>query len=217
MRQRQIVFDIDGTLLDTEYAVLHSLQDTVRLIQNREIPLPALSFALGIPGEDALKQLSITDTETAQKIWDCQMSAYQDTIRIFDGMADVLSALADRKYLCGIVTSKTWEEYRHDFIPFDIHQYFSTTICADDTSLHKPDPEPLFRYMEVSGASAGQLLYIGDSIYDSQCAAEAGVEFALAGWGTSRTDIPFQYRLSTPQDILTLLKTIPESDSNRRR
>ena len=62
MKYKHIVFDIDGTLIDTEYAVLHSLQETIKGLSGREIPCSELRFALGITGTDALKKLAIKDT-----------------------------------------------------------------------------------------------------------------------------------------------------------
>ena len=65
MKYKHIVFDIDGTLIDTEYAVLHSLQETIRVLSGREIPCAELIFALGITGIDALKKLEIKDISYA--------------------------------------------------------------------------------------------------------------------------------------------------------
>ena len=65
MKYKHIVFDIDGTLIDTEYAVLHSLQETIKGLSGREIPCSELRFALGITGTDALKKLAIKDTSYA--------------------------------------------------------------------------------------------------------------------------------------------------------
>ena len=65
MKYKHIVFDIDGTLIDTEYAVLHSLQETIRALSGREIPCSELKFALGITGIDALKKLEIKDISHA--------------------------------------------------------------------------------------------------------------------------------------------------------
>lgn len=53
MKYKHIVFDIDGTLIDTEYAVLHSLQETIKELSGRKIPCSELRFALGITGTDA--------------------------------------------------------------------------------------------------------------------------------------------------------------------
>lgn len=56
MRYKHIVFDIDGTLIDTEYAVLHSLQDTLIAVTGINREINELTFALGIPGKNALKK-----------------------------------------------------------------------------------------------------------------------------------------------------------------
>ena len=63
MRYKEIVFDVDGTLIDTEYAVLHSLQDTVCQFTGETPEIESLTFALGITGEDALLRLQIADVD----------------------------------------------------------------------------------------------------------------------------------------------------------
>ena len=54
-----------------------------------------------------------------------------------------------------------------------------------DTAEHKPSPEPLMKYAEISGAVLSDIIYVGDSAYDLDCVKSAGVLFVLAGWGTS--------------------------------
>lgn len=183
MKYKQIVFDIDGTLIDTEYAVIHSLQDIISDITGKHIAYDELIFALGITGEDALRRLNIKNIEAALFLWNNNMKKYNHTVRVFNGIQELLKTLIKSGYEVGIVTSKTKEEFEHDFIIFDIASLFKTVVCADDTVKHKPDSEPLLKYMELTNCSGKELLYIGDSIYDMECAKHAKADFSLAKWG----------------------------------
>ena len=199
MKYKHIIFDIDGTLIDTEYAVLHSLQETIKGLSGREIPCSELRFALGITGTDALKKLEIKDTSYAIELWDKNMRNYTNTIKVFDGIIELLKNLLSLDYEMGIVTSKTREEFTHDFCPFGISHYFKTIICADDTQEHKPNAAPILKYVELSKTDHSKVLYIGDSKYDSKCAEDAGIDFALAVWGSHNKHIKADYFL----DLLT--------------
>lgn len=200
MGYKQIVFDVDGTLIDTEYAVIHSLQDTIKTISGEIIPDQELTFALGITGENALQRLDVGDIASALSMWDKNMEKYRDTITVFHGIKELLERIAELKLGIGIVTSKTREEFKSDFQKFDISSYFETVVCADDTLRHKPEPEPLFKYMEWTNCQGSELLYIGDSIYDMQCAKRANVNFGLAKWGAgNRVNAPNAFR--TPFDL----------------
>ena len=124
MKYKHIVFDIDGTLIDTEYAVLHSLQETIKGLSGREIPCSELRFALGITGIDALKKLEIKDTSYAIELWDKNMRNYTNTIKVFDGIIELLKNLLSLDYKMGIVTSKTREEFTHDLSYCSTEEFF---------------------------------------------------------------------------------------------
>lgn len=209
MKYKQIVFDIDGTLMDTEYAVLHSFQETLRTLCGKEAPLEELKFALGITGADALKKFPIEDIPSALDLWNKNMSKYHETTTVFDGVIELLETLSESGCKMGIVTSKTREEYEKDFVPYKICQYFSTVICADDTAEHKPMPAPLLAYMKLAKAGPDETLYVGDSKYDGMCAGKAGVDFALAVWGSHTQSIQADYYLKTPSDLIKIANGFP--------
>ncbi len=200
-----LIFDIDGTLLDTEFAVLSSLQRIVKEELNKDMSFEDLYFALGIPGEITLEKLGIANVKQCADRWNEYLRGYFRHIKVFDGIKEVLEELHNRGSSMGIVTSKTREEYANDFIPFGIDKYFDIVVCADDTEIHKPYPEPILKFIELSGAEKEKTVYIGDTEYDMKCAKDAGVDFALALWG-AKTDkgIKPDYIVERPIDILNI-------------
>ena len=206
MKYQHIVFDIDGTLINTEYAILHSLQDTLEKCIHEKVPIQQLLFVMGITGEDALRQLKINNIQLALKLWEEIIKKYSNTITLYDGIPELLSSLSECGYSIGIVTSKTKAEFKDDFDRFGLNHYFKTIICADDTTEHKPSPEPLLKYIEISGACNEQILYIGDSKYDSLCAKNAEVDFALAIWGSHTRELEADCFIEIPNDLLGVIK-----------
>lgn len=208
MKYKHIVFDVDGTLFDTEYAVLHSLQDTLRILSGKEIPCAELEFALGITGIDALKILEIPNISHAIGLWEKILRNYIDTNKIFEGIAELLENLRKLDYKMGIVTSRTREEFTHEFCRLGISHYFTTIVCADDTQEHKPNAAPLLKYVQLSEIDYGEVLYIGDSEYDSKCAENAGIDFALAVWGSHGRHVKADYFLESPADLLSVMTAV---------
>ena len=152
MKYKHIVFDIDGTLIDTEYAVINSLIKTITEITGSAPQYESLKFALGITGRNALELLKIPDIEDALKRWDRNMKLLQHTIQPFQGIKECLQSLLSRGYILGIVTSKTYQEYYSEFEPLGLADYFSTIVCADDTDEHKPQAAPLVAYLAKAHA-----------------------------------------------------------------
>lgn len=203
MKYKHIVFDIDGTLLDTEKADMSSLQEVIFKTQNRKIDLSELYFAFGIPGEVALSKLGVENPKEANKLWNTLFSRYRHTIKLFDGVAEMLGELKQAGYSMGIITSKNPAEFTNDFLPFGITEYFKTIILATDSPRPKPSPDPMLAYLEKTGISADEAIYIGDTIYDMQCAKTSGADFGLAVWGCHNKErIKADYYFDSPRDIL---------------
>ena len=100
-----IVFDVDGTLADTEESVLSSLDQIVQEETGKTLPRHELEFALGIPGKDALEKLGIYSQATLDR-W-CQVAAsFKSTISEYPGLLEVKATLADSVYKLSILTSR---------------------------------------------------------------------------------------------------------------
>ena len=127
-------------------------------------------------------------------------------MQVFPGVPAMLEGLRLRSVHVGILSSKTRSEYRTDFLPYGLGEYFGTVILAEDSARHKPDPAPMQSYLRRSGADPRQVVYVGDTVYDMQCARGAGVDCALALWGCANPQgVEASYHLEKPGDVLRLL------------
>ncbi|MFK9095225.1 HAD family hydrolase [Bacillus salipaludis] len=196
------IFDLDGTIIDSEMIGLKALQATLKE-QGIEKDLDELCFSLGIPGQTTLEILNITDISTTLETWLEKEKPFMKNVPIFEGIIEVIMALPK----AGIVTSKTTEEMNHSFYLLNIDHHFHSIVCASDTEKRKPNPDPLELALKLLACKAAEAIYIGDSIYDMQCANAAGVDFGLALWG-ARTTSGFEnakYIFENPKDILNLI------------
>ena len=191
-------------MIDTEYALLHSLRDILKEEYDRNYKIEELEFALGITGEAAIEQLEISNIKYAIELWNDKLNKYKETVCVFNGIEELLKQLS-LNYKLGIVTSKTKEEFEEEVVHFGLNKYFGIIICADDTKKHKPNPEPLLKYMELANAKNNEIIYIGDSIYDMQCAKASNVDFVFAKWGNKRQNIEAKYTLNQPLELLNLV------------
>ncbi|MBC2170185.1 HAD family hydrolase [Listeria booriae] len=200
---KTVIFDVDGTLLDTERVVLHALQVALGNA-GFDYELDDLRFALGITGAKALAQLGVENQESVMAGWFAMEAKLTEDVEIFDGIVEVLEKLDG----IGVVTSKNADEMETGFYPFNLAEHFDAIVCASDTENHKPHPDPLLRCMAMLGADPATTLYVGDATYDMECAHAAGANFALALWGAKTTD-GFEranHVLETPSDVLKYVR-----------
>lgn len=182
MDYKHIVFDVDGTLVDTEDTTIGSLQDALLILTGKKPSREELHFALGITGEDVLRRLGL-DMETGMQVWLAQLTHYEGCNRLYPGIEELLKTLQQQGCRLGVATSRTHLLYDAEIPGLGIAGYFGEVICAEDSQTHKPEAGPLEAYMQRTGAAPEEVLYIGDSVYDMLCAQNAGTGFLLAGWG----------------------------------
>ena len=201
---RHVVFDIDGTLINTALANLCSLRDAVRHYTGKDYSHEDLKFSLGRSAVDTMKILEVDPSlyEAVVTMWEESLQNYADTIHYFPGIPQVVKELYDSGYPLGIVTSQSRAEFTSFAILDELRPYFGVTICAGDTEKHKPNPDPLLKYAERAGVDISEVTYIGDSPYDKACAVSAGAKFILAPWGSSQpVEVPDEWRAGCPEDI----------------
>lgn len=210
-----VIFDVDGTLIDTELADKKSLQKVLMEETGKEYPLSELDFMLGIPGHDALKMLGIKDIARVNPKWSQYMTDLKNHMKMFDGIEEMLKELKTRNIMTGIVTSRTQIELENDIFPFGLMKYIDLYVCANDTEKHKPNPEPILKFLEKSGISSHDAIYVGDTIYDYKAATGANVKFALALWGAKNHENIHAFRkIANPKDLIADLNLLNQNVTN---
>lgn len=205
MKYKAIIFDIDGTLIDNEKQVICSLQKLLETITPKKYSYEDLLFVLGIPGEKVLSILGIENREQALERWYEIHHSYSYMEQIFPGIREMLEELKNTGVRLGIVTSRIRNECDKFLEQYQFTDYFEASTCSGETLHSKPAPDPLLAVLDKMQVSPSEALYVGDSIYDMECAASAGVDNALALWGACQPEkITCRYKLENPADVLSL-------------
>ncbi|MBC5660191.1 HAD family hydrolase [Anaerosacchariphilus sp. NSJ-68] len=201
-----LVFDIDGTLIDSAPVNMQSLQETLKDLRGEVIPLEDLVFSFGIPGVATMEKLGFSDPMAATQEWIRHYDVYAEKLGmpLFQGIREVIAELQKKGIHLGVITSKLQEEYDAHFTRNGMRNYFETVITSSDTEKGKPAPDPMLAYLEKTGAAREEVLYFGDTCYDMECARSAGVDQALVLWGCLRPEgIESTYQVEKVEDILS--------------
>lgn len=201
-----IIFDVDGTLIDTEDAVFSSYQKIVYEEFGRYFSPEELATGYGVPTNIALEGFGFKNIEEAGKKYNKYLMECYCDFKAFHGIPEVLAGLEKNNITTGIVTSRVECEITNDLCLQELMKYLKYRICADDTEKHKPDPEPILKFIEQSKADMTKTIYIGDTVFDYMCARSAGIHFGLALWGARNFDnIKADYYFKEPGEILNII------------
>jgi pyrophosphatase PpaX len=211
VRFETVLFDLDGTLIDSGSLILSSFQHATRTVLRREIPAEVLMANVG--GHGLLAQMREFDEEQADELVrvyrEHNIAAY-DAVLAFEGIDDVLAWLRDAGCRLGVVTVKNRATVDLTFELLTIGRYFETVVTGDDTERHKPEPDPLLLALGQLGVGASTAAYVGDSPFDIRAARAAGMTAVAAGWGrihpTERLEAEQPHHVAhTPGDLADVL------------
>ena len=184
MRHPVVLFDLDGTLIDSGPIILASFRHATQTVLQRTIPDEDLVAHVGGFGLD--EQMRAFDEGRVDELVRCYREHNEPLyaqLEWCDGMKPVLDRFAEEGRTLGLVTTKRRSTVELAFAALPLERYFDVVVGLDDTLLHKPHPEPLLHALEQLGRPPAEAAYVGDAPFDI-AAAKAGGLFAVAvTWG----------------------------------
>ena len=184
MRFPVVLFDLDGTVIDSGAIILASMRHAAREVLGVEVPDEQLMAAVGGPGLEAQMQaLSPDRADELVTVYRAHNEPLHDELVCCAGMDEVLVQLKDEGRRLGIVTAKRRQTVELAFARVPIEHLFETVVGGDETKKHKPDPEPLLLALERLGAAPGDAVYVGDAPFDVKAAKAAGLYSVGVSWG----------------------------------
>ena len=193
-----ILFDLDGTLIDTTDLIFRSYRHAYLAELGEDLTDEALFLGYGRPLPEAftsILQYRQVQQEPAarQPLIDRLITVYREfnvshhdvLAREFPGVQATIHELRQRGYTLGLVTSKARGIAERGLKLICLGDAFDAAIFMEDTELHKPHPDPLWAALDrlVLRHVAQQVLYVGDSTHDLQAGRAAGMQTAGALWG----------------------------------
>lgn len=185
-RPQAVLFDFDGTVVDTHDLILasfhHAVQDVLGVDYADAVFERTIGKPLAVQMEDFAADPAVQE-ELCRSYREHNARVHEKLIRIFPGMKEAVGALRAAGLKTGIVTSKRHGSTLRGMRAFDLEPLFDVVVASDDCPAHKPDPEPVRQAARQLGVAPEMCAYVGDSPYDMQAGLGAGCLTVAVTWG----------------------------------
>jgi pyrophosphatase PpaX len=206
MRFPVVLFDLDGTLVDSAAAILGSFHHATEKVLRRRFPDDEILARVG--GTNLAHQMELLDPDRVDelvRVYRAHNDPQYSELACFEGVLDVLQQLKIESRRLGIVSAKRRPTVERALRSAGMGEYFDVVVGSDDTQRHKPDPEPVLKALELLEADPDEAAYVGDSPFDVAAARAAGVFAVAVGWGGIHRVEDADVFVETPEALLGVL------------
>lgn len=186
-----ILFDLDGTLIDTNELIFQSFEYALDTVLHTSVPRHLLTFTFGKPLQQIMQELGGPQAEPLRQAFVEYTLAHEDQISLFPGVEEALRQLKALGIGTALVTSRLYRGAKRDLDLFQLAEYFDVFITPESTQHHKPHPEPAQKALAALQLAPRQAIFVGDSSHDLQCGKAAGCQTAAV-----------RYSLFHPEELL---------------
>jgi pyrophosphatase PpaX len=184
VRYPNVLFDLDGTLIDSGAIILASFKHATRTVLSREIPEAELAARVGGSSiHDQMRAIDEGKVDELVRVYREHNEPLHDELQAFEGIEHVLAQLEREGRRLGIVTAKRRKTVELAFAVLPLERYFDAVVTSDVTERHKPDPAPVLAALDLLGAKPSEAAFVGDSPFDVAAGKAAGVFTVAVAWG----------------------------------
>lgn len=205
---KAIVFDVDGTAVDTRF-IMDAVRDAYRDVRHEEIDEAICDVMYGSPASHAQRLMGLDDAEYAVygEYFMRYLPFYLPKQKLFDGIRDCMEQCRKLGLIVAINTSRTVEGALEASrsLDWDFAAFCDYVIGCDLVEHPKPAPDSLQYLGKLCGIGMDEILFVGDTEFDSGCAANAGVDFAVATWGC-KIHLAATYYPKHPLELVEIVK-----------
>ncbi len=204
---KYIIFDLDGTLVDTDLLVIEGVRNTLEHFNyHATITLRDLVSFLGPTLRDSFsKFLEQSVVEEAIKYYiEFSKREISKLATLYDDVIDILDNLKEKGFKLAIVTSKMRSNTEVTLKTFNLDM-FDVVISLEDVGTPKPAPDGIIKAIEMLNGDKAETLYIGDNESDGIAAYNANVDFGLVTWSVKNVDIKADYYIDSYRKLYEVL------------
>ncbi len=195
---RGVVFDLDGTLLDSAPDLQSALNTVLEEYELEPLSLPDVVSLTGLGTRNLVRRgFERAGRPVEGEILDAVLHRFEavyfehctDLTRPYPDAGATLQALSERGLTLGLCTNKPYVLTMQILEKLDLARFFKTVIGGDSCAARKPDPEPLLACLKGMGVEAASALYVGDGETDVRTARAANVPVVLVEGGYTTTPV----------------------------
>lgn len=190
LRWPVVLFDLDGTLVDTVPLIVESYRVAFRDVLGREIDEAWVRPFVGRTLDDVFAELGLPVDQMLTAYRGFNLAHLEELQRDYPGIPELLDALRSAGAVLGVVTSKSRPTAARSLAASGLTERISLVTAQLDTERHKPHPDPLRHALRALGRRPDEAVYVGDSVWDLQAARAAGLGAVGVTWGAAiRADL----------------------------
>ncbi|KEQ22070.1 pyrophosphatase PpaX [Paenibacillus tyrfis] len=190
-----VLFDLDGTIVDTNELIIQSFLHTFEGITKEPVTREHIVPNMGRPLIEQMVFFSGREQvdDLVQKYRAFNIAHHDELVREFPYVRETVAKLHAAGVKLGVVTSKIRQTTEMGLKLTGLYDYFGTIVTVDDVENPKPDPEGIHKAIRELGGDLSSALMVGDSHYDIEAAHNAGIPSVAVAWSLKGTEYLKQY------------------------